>query len=97
MIILCAFEISAWVAYITRFTEENFALLIASIYVYKVGTVVASLNIKEKFPRFLLFLNRPLKKFYTLLGTTLCSRPSQEIQRNVSAFLTMTALFRLEK
>lgn len=36
MITLCAFEISAWVAYITRFTEENFALLIASIYVYKV-------------------------------------------------------------
>lgn len=36
MVTLCAFEISAWVAYITRFTEENFALLIATIYVYKV-------------------------------------------------------------
>ncbi len=36
MITLCAFEISAWVAFITRFTEENFALLIATIYVYKV-------------------------------------------------------------
>ncbi|XP_046442377.1 sodium bicarbonate cotransporter 3-like isoform X1 [Daphnia pulex] len=35
MITLCAFEISAWVAFITRFTEENFALLIATIYVYK--------------------------------------------------------------
>ena len=37
MITMCAFEISAWVAYITRFTEENFALLIATIYVYKVN------------------------------------------------------------
>ena len=35
MVLLCAFEISAWVAYITRFTEENFAMLIATIYVYK--------------------------------------------------------------
>ena len=35
MIILCAFEMSAMVAYITRFTEENFALLIATIYIFK--------------------------------------------------------------
>jgi len=35
MIILCAFEMSAVVAFITRFTEENFALLIATIYIYK--------------------------------------------------------------
>ena len=35
MIIMCAFEMSAVVAFITRFTEENFALLIATIYIYK--------------------------------------------------------------
>jgi len=36
LIVMCAFELSAWVSYITPFTEENFALLIASIYIYKV-------------------------------------------------------------
>ena len=36
LIVMCAFELSAWVSYITPFTEENFALLIATIYIYKV-------------------------------------------------------------
>ena len=36
LVVMCAFELSAWVSYITPFTEENFALLIASIYIYKV-------------------------------------------------------------
>ena len=48
MIILCAFEISAWVAFITRFTEENFALLIATIYVYK--AVQKLFHIAEEYP-----------------------------------------------
>jgi HCO3- transporter family len=48
MIVLCAFEISAWVAFITRFTEENFALLIASIYVYK--AIEKIIHIAQEYP-----------------------------------------------
>lgn len=48
MIILCAFEMSAVVAYITRFTEENFALLIATIYVYK--AVEKLIHIAQEYP-----------------------------------------------
>ena len=48
MIILCAFEISAWVAFITRFTEENFALLIATIFIYK--AIEKVLSIGHKYP-----------------------------------------------
>ena len=36
LIILVAVDASAFVCYITRFTEENFALLIATIFIYKV-------------------------------------------------------------
>jgi len=48
LILLCAFEISAWVAYITRFTEENFALLIATIYIYK--AIEKVLDIADDYP-----------------------------------------------
>lgn len=37
LIILVAVDASALVCYITRFTEENFATLIAFIFIYKVG------------------------------------------------------------
>lgn len=37
LIILVAIDASALVCYITRFTEENFATLIAFIFIYKVG------------------------------------------------------------
>lgn len=36
LLILVAIDASALVCYITRFTEENFALLIATIFIYKV-------------------------------------------------------------
>ena len=36
LFILVAVDASAFVCYITRFTEENFALLIATIFIYKV-------------------------------------------------------------
>lgn len=35
LLILVAFDASAFVCYITRFTEENFATLIAFIFIYK--------------------------------------------------------------
>ena len=38
LIILVAIDASAFVCYITRFTEENFALLIATIFIYKLHT-----------------------------------------------------------
>lgn len=37
LIVLVAVDASAFVCYITRFTEENFALLIATIFIYKVS------------------------------------------------------------
>jgi solute carrier family 4 (sodium bicarbonate transporter), member 10 len=37
LLILVAIDASAFVCYITRFTEENFATLIAFIFIYKVG------------------------------------------------------------
>lgn len=36
LFILVAIDASAFVCYITRFTEENFACLIAFIFIYKV-------------------------------------------------------------
>lgn len=36
LMILVAIDASAFVCYITRFTEENFAALVALIYIYKV-------------------------------------------------------------
>ena len=38
LVILVAIDASALVCYITRFTEENFATLIAFIFIYKVHT-----------------------------------------------------------
>lgn len=37
LIVLVAIDASAFVCYITRFTEENFATLIAFIFIYKVS------------------------------------------------------------
>lgn len=39
LIVLVAIDASAFVCYITRFTEENFATLIAFIFIYKVKTL----------------------------------------------------------
>lgn len=38
LIILVAVDASAFVCYITRFTEDNFAALVALIFIYKVFT-----------------------------------------------------------
>ncbi|KAL5282439.1 SLC4A7 family protein [Megaselia abdita] len=48
LIILVAIDASALVCYITRFTEENFATLIAFIFIYK--AVENTLLIGEKYP-----------------------------------------------
>lgn len=40
LIVLVAIDASALVCYITRFTEENFATLIAFIFIYKVRIIV---------------------------------------------------------
>lgn len=37
LVILVAIDASAFVCYITRFTEENFATLIAFIFIFKVN------------------------------------------------------------
>jgi len=39
LMILVALDASACVCYITRFTEENFATLIAFIFIYKVRII----------------------------------------------------------
>ncbi|XP_055642605.1 electroneutral sodium bicarbonate exchanger 1 isoform X15 [Toxorhynchites rutilus septentrionalis] len=48
LIILVAIDASAFVCYITRFTEENFACLIAFIFIYK--AVENVLHIGKEFP-----------------------------------------------
>ncbi|KAK2587115.1 hypothetical protein KPH14_002879 [Odynerus spinipes] len=48
LVILVALDASAFVCYITRFTEENFATLIAFIFIYK--AVENVLSIGKKFP-----------------------------------------------
>ncbi|XP_039280416.1 electroneutral sodium bicarbonate exchanger 1 isoform X4 [Nilaparvata lugens] len=48
LIVLVAIDASAFVCYITRFTEENFATLIAFIFIYK--AVENVLQIGKKFP-----------------------------------------------
>jgi hypothetical protein len=40
LVILVAIDASALVCYITRFTEENFATLIAFIFIYKVSIAI---------------------------------------------------------
>lgn len=45
LMILVAIDASAFVCYITRFTEENFATLIAFIFIYKVN-VKSLINIR---------------------------------------------------
>jgi len=47
LIILVAVDASAFVCYITRFTEENFALLIATIFIYKAIEKVLSIGHKH--------------------------------------------------
>lgn len=49
LIILVAVDASAFVCYITRFTEENFALLIATIFIYKVMTTFGIHSMQCKF------------------------------------------------
>lgn len=46
LMILVAIDASALVCYITRFTEENFATLIAFIFIYKVRKVVQLSTVK---------------------------------------------------
>lgn len=48
LLLLVAFDASAFVCYITRFTEENFATLIAFIFIYK--AVENVLSIGRKYP-----------------------------------------------
>ncbi|XP_026831200.1 electrogenic sodium bicarbonate cotransporter 1 isoform X3 [Ooceraea biroi] len=48
LLILVAFDASACVCYITRFTEENFATLIAFIFIYK--AIENVLSIGKKYP-----------------------------------------------
>ncbi|XP_064475262.1 sodium-driven chloride bicarbonate exchanger-like isoform X3 [Ornithodoros turicata] len=48
LLILVAFDASALVCYITRFTEENFATLISLIFIYK--AVESVLKIGSKYP-----------------------------------------------
>ncbi|XP_068621568.1 electroneutral sodium bicarbonate exchanger 1 isoform X1 [Battus philenor] len=48
LVILVAIDASAFVCYITRFTEENFATLIAFIFIYKAVENVISIG--KKFP-----------------------------------------------
>ncbi|XP_014212763.1 electroneutral sodium bicarbonate exchanger 1 isoform X2 [Copidosoma floridanum] len=48
LIVLVAIDASAFVCYITRFTEENFATLIAFIFIYK--AIENVLSIGKKFP-----------------------------------------------
>lgn len=50
LLILVAIDASALVCYITRFTEENFATLIAFIFIYKVCC-----SFKQKIGKFILF------------------------------------------
>lgn len=44
LVILVAIDASAFVCYITRFTEENFATLIAFIFIYKASNRFLYLN-----------------------------------------------------
>jgi len=46
LLLLVALDASAFVCYITRFTEENFALLIATIFIYKAIEKVLSIGYK---------------------------------------------------
>ena len=50
MLALVAFDASAFVCYITRFTEENFACLIALIFIKKAIDKV--LHINDYYPMF---------------------------------------------
>jgi sodium bicarbonate transporter 10 len=45
LIILVAIDASVLVCYITRFTEENFATLIAFIFIYKVSVYVLLISL----------------------------------------------------
>lgn len=48
LIVMTAFDLSALVRYITRFTEESFALLISLIFIKE--AIAKLINIKEKYP-----------------------------------------------
>lgn len=49
---MVAIDASALVCYITRFTEENFATLIAFIFIYKVSIVVTVFNLSIEIQSF---------------------------------------------
>ncbi|XP_055933455.1 sodium bicarbonate cotransporter 3-like isoform X2 [Argiope bruennichi] len=79
LIILVAFDASALVCYITRFTEENFATLISFIFIYK--SVEKVLDIGHYYP-----LSSPLMPYP---GQCLCTPPndtSTEIPEDVQWF-----------
>lgn len=44
LVVMVAIDASALVCYITRFTEENFATLIAFIFIYKVCIAISDGN-----------------------------------------------------
>ncbi|XP_021363541.1 electroneutral sodium bicarbonate exchanger 1-like isoform X2 [Mizuhopecten yessoensis] len=48
LIVMTAFDLSALVRYITRFTEESFALLISLIFIKE--AIAKVINIKDKYP-----------------------------------------------
>lgn len=49
LVVMVAIDASALVCYITRFTEENFATLIAFIFIYKVSIGFTFLDFRLKF------------------------------------------------
>jgi len=80
LVILVAFDASACVCYITRFTEENFATLIAFIFIYKVFST---------FSMIACLFDTIIKSAYTLPGRRKCAVDRQEVslehpfQRNI--------------
>ena len=58
LLVLVATDASAYVCYITRFTEENFATLIAFIFIKKVLKILGK---RLRLPRALNFASEPGK------------------------------------
>nr|CAD7393839.1 unnamed protein product [Timema cristinae] len=86
LLIMVAIDASAFVCYITRFTEENFATLIAFIFIYKFLTLATSdtlsqsvvcLSIEVKAPK---FDSRHDRKF---IIDEIYDRPSKPAVENV--------------
>lgn len=81
LIFLVAVDASAFVCYITRFTEENFALLIATIFIYKAIEKVISIG--NKYP-----MNPPVivdcRCLPSANSTTLSSAPDYNWPTDIS-------------